>query len=504
MHSYSIFTFIPIFSFIPLICLAADQSQWGEYHSRNMISNETGLVDTFHLETKKNIKWVVPLGSETWSSPVVAQGKVIIGTNNDQPRDPRHEGDRGVLMCFNEDDGSLEWQLVVPKLGPDRFLDYPKAGIPSTASVDGERVYVITNRNEVVCLDIHGMSNGNDGPYRDEGKHMGLRMGDEPDIEMEVTAIDGDIIWIFDIPKEAGTYPHDSAHCSVLIDGDFLYINTSNGVDNTHRLIRKPDGPSLIVLNKHDGSYIARDNEGIGPRIFHSTWSSPAMGVVNGQKTVFFCGGDGVVYGFKALEEIPETEHPFHLERIFRYDCDPDAPKENVSLYMQNRRESPTNIKGLPVFFNNRIYVAAGGDIWWGKNESFLHCIDVTGEGDITKTGQLWKYEMGKHACSTPAIVDGLLFTADCDGVVHCIDAETGEPYWTHGTKGEIWASPYVADGKVYIGNKRKNFFIFAAEKTKNILQEIVMDNPIGTTVTAANGVVYIATLQNLYALETN
>jgi outer membrane protein assembly factor BamB len=502
MHPKHLCTFITVIIVFTNFSSADDQPQWGEYHSRNMISNETGLVGTFNLETKENIKWVVPLGSETWSSPVVAQGKVIIGTNNDQPRDPRHEGDRGVLMCFNENDGSLAWQLVVPKLGPDIFLDYPKAGIPSAASVDGERVYVITNRNEVVCMDINGMKNGNDGPYLDEGKHMGLRMGDEEDIEMEVTDTDADIIWIFDIPKEAGTYPHDSAHCSVLVDGDFLYINTSNGVDNTHRLIRKPEAPSLIVLNKKDGSYIARDNEGIGPRIFHSTWSSPAMGDVNGQKAVFFCGGDGVVYAFKALNKMPEDGSVQHLERIWKYDCDPDAPKENVSRYMQNRRESPTNIKGMPIFFNNRIYVSAGGDIWWGKNESYLHCIDASGSGDVTKSGQLWKHELGKHACATPAVVDGLLFTADCDGNVYCINADSGETYWTHAANGEIWASPFVADGKVYIGNKKKDFFIFAADKTKKVLLEIVMDNPIGSTVTAANGVVYLATLQNLYALE--
>ncbi len=476
---------------------AADQPQWGEKHSRNMVSTETGLVDSFDIESGKHIKWTAPLGSETWSSPIIANGKVLIGTNNFPPRDPRHNGDRGVLLCLDEKDGSLVWQLVVPKLGPDPYLDWPKAGIPSTITVDGDRVYAITNRNELVCLDINGMHNGNDGPYKDEGAHMSIGL----DETLEATKIDADIIWLFDIPKQAGTYPHDSAHASILVDGDFLYLNTSNGVDNTHKLVRKPDAPSLIVMNKHNGRLVARDQEGIGPRIFHSTWSSPAMGVVNGQKTVYFCGGDGVVYAFNALDTMPPQGTVKALERIWKYDCDPDAPKENVSEYMKNRKEGPTNIKGMPVFYNNRIYVAAGGDIWWGKHEAWLHCIDAAKTGDITKQGPLWKYELNKHSCTTPAISNGLLFAADCEGVLHCIDADSGKPLWTHDLDGVLWASPMAADGKVYIGTKNRKFYIFAANKTKQMIFETRLDSGTGTTVTAANGAIYVASMKKLYAI---
>ncbi|MBZ0254480.1 PQQ-like beta-propeller repeat protein, partial [bacterium] len=286
------------------------------------------------------------------------------------------------------------------------------------------------------------------------------------------------------------------AHCSVLVDGDFLYINSSNGVDNTHKKIRKPDAPSLIVLNKKTGALVARDDEGIGPRIFHSTWSSPAMGVVNGQKRVFFCGGDGVVYAFKALEKLPPEGEVKFLERVWKYDCDPTGPKENVSEYMRNRKESPTNIKGMPVFHNNRIYVAAGGDIWWGKEEAFLHCIDA-------KNGEmLWKHPLNKHSCCTPAIAGGLLFAADCDGFVHCLDADTGETQWTHDMGGELWASAMVADGKVYIGDKLRTFCIFAAKPEKELIFQTKLDSPIGGTVTIANGVVYVASMKNLYALS--
>src|SRR5215212_9149231 len=147
----------------------ADQPQWGEAWSRNMVSSEKNLPDSFDPKTGKNIKWSIKLGTETYSTPMVAGGRVYIGTNNQETRDPKHSGDSGVLMCFDEKNGNLLWQLVVPKREEDPYLDWPKTGMSSPASVEGDRVYVVNNRGEVLCLDARGLANGNDGPFTDEG-----------------------------------------------------------------------------------------------------------------------------------------------------------------------------------------------------------------------------------------------------------------------------------------------------------------------------------------------
>ncbi|HNV00502.1 MAG TPA: PQQ-binding-like beta-propeller repeat protein, partial [Verrucomicrobiota bacterium] len=151
---------------------AGDQPQWGHAWTRNLVYNETGLPDSFDPASGRNVKWVADLGTETYSTPVIAGGRVFIGTNNEQPRDPKHQGDRGVLMCFAESTGELLWQLVVPKRDEDPFFDWPRSGISSPATIEGDRVYIVSNRGEVLCLDVHGLANGNDGPFRDEGRHM--------------------------------------------------------------------------------------------------------------------------------------------------------------------------------------------------------------------------------------------------------------------------------------------------------------------------------------------
>src|SRR5436190_11073173 len=163
---------IATFTLFTSRAVAADAPQWGQAWSRNMISNERGLASSFDVKSGRNIKWVAKLGNETHSTPVVANGRVYIGTNNSEPRDPKHQGDRGVLMCFDEQTGKLLWQLVVPKREEDRFHDWPNSGISSPATVEGDRVYIVSNRGELMCLDADGMRNGNDGPFKDEGAHL--------------------------------------------------------------------------------------------------------------------------------------------------------------------------------------------------------------------------------------------------------------------------------------------------------------------------------------------
>lgn len=501
---------------------AADQSQWGEAWSRNMVSPEKNLPASFDPKTGTNIKWRAKLGSQTHSTPIVARGRVYIGTNNEEPRDPKHKGDRGVFMCLDEKTGALIWQLVVPKRDEDAYMDWPRMGMSSEATVEGNRVYLVDNRGAVVCLDAKGMANGNDGPFRDEAAYMTspnstdakpfqqvgaetrpLTLRPPPDGRLlEPGPLDADIIWKFDLVAECGIWPHDAAHSSILIHGDHLYLNTASGVDNTHKRIRAPDAPSLVVLDKKTGRLLARDDEHIAPTTFHNTWSSPSRAKVNGRELIFFCGGNGVVYAFEPIPRSNRDGGVAHLKRVFEFDFDPTAPRTEVHKFTSNRQQSPSNIYGMPVFFDGKLFVAGGGDIWWGKNEAWLKCIDATKTGNITTNGFVWSYPLEKHVMTTAAVSDGLVYIADCGRTLHCVDARTGQRVWTHEIKGEVWASPYVADGKVYLGTRSGDFYVLAASREKRVLSELQLGNPISATTTAANGVLYVATMTELFAVK--
>ena len=111
---------------------SADWPMWGGRPDRNMVSNMKGLPTTWDIGKKQNVKWVAALGSQTYGNPVVADGKVFVGTNNEGLRDPKQGGDRGVLMAFRESDGEFLWQSTHEKLAAGRVNDWPYQGVCSS------------------------------------------------------------------------------------------------------------------------------------------------------------------------------------------------------------------------------------------------------------------------------------------------------------------------------------------------------------------------------------
>ena len=270
---------------------AADWPQWGGTNNRNMVSQEKGLPDSFEPDREKasgrgsngpkarNVKWIARLGAYAYGNPTVADGRIFVGTNAQTlSADPRFDYTKGGLVkCFDEAAGRLLWQLATPerrKLPAEIHFGHQYLGVCSSPTVDGDRVYIVTSANEVVCLDAKGQANGNDGPFMDEAQYM-AGPGKTP---VKLNEKDGDIIWRLDLIDELGVFPHDAASCSALIVGDMLYVGTSNGVDKPHTKVLAPKAPSLIVLDKVTGRLLATEAENIGTRMWHAQWASPSSG----------------------------------------------------------------------------------------------------------------------------------------------------------------------------------------------------------------------------------
>jgi len=154
-------------------CLAApalagekkDVAMFANSPERNMISSEKDLPEKWDLKSGLNVKWTADLGSQTYAGPIVLGGKVFVGTNNQRLYNPKLEGDRGNVMAFNGADGKLLWQSAHAKLGAGRVNDWPLQGVCSTPYVEGDRIYYVSNRAEVICADTEGFLDGeNDGP----------------------------------------------------------------------------------------------------------------------------------------------------------------------------------------------------------------------------------------------------------------------------------------------------------------------------------------------------
>lgn len=514
----------------PAAVLGADWPQWGGHDDRNMVSPEKGLPDGFvpgkkspsggsvDPATTQHVKWTARLGSAAYGNPTVADGRVFVGTDDltlaKHPRLKRSRG--GLVKCFDEASGKLLWQLAIPERTrlPERtHFGHQHLGVCSSPTVEANRVYVVSSAGDILCLDVDGQADGNDGPFADEGQYM-VGPGRTP---VKLTAADADIIWRFDPIDELEVRPHDAASCSALIHGRVLYVGTSNGVDKSHNHVVSPLAPSLIVLDKMTGRLVATDNEKIGKRIYHAQWSSPSLGKVGDKTLVFFGGGDGVCYAFEALSAA--SDRPVHLTKVWSYDCNPpeykfrdgkpipyydgDKRKKNGPNKNDGRYVGPSQIIATPVFYKQRVYVAIGQDPAHGRGKGMLHCIDATGSGDITRTGRIWTYDAMDRSISTVAIADRLLYVPDIAGRLHCLDAETGRRHWVYDTKAETWGGPLVADGKIFFGNKRE-FYVMAAGRRPEVLSRIRLGAPVYSTPIAANGVLYVGSQRYLWAVQQN
>lgn len=432
---------------------SGDWPMWGGTPDRNMVSSMKGIPTTWDLKTKKNVKWMAQLGSQSYGNPVVAGGQVYAGTNNELVRNPKQAGDRGVLMCFRESDGKFLWQHTNEKLPAGRANDWPFQGVCSSPLVEGDRLYYVSNRCEAVCLDTHGDGNGA-----------------------------AKVIWKFDMMEEVGSQPHNMSNSSPVSYGDLIFVGTANGQDESHVHIPSPRAPSMIALNKKTGKLVWEVNN-VGERILHGQWSSPSIGKIGDVVQVVMGEGDGWARGYEAMTG----------KKLWEFDLNPKD-----SVWPKTRNE----VIATPVIWHDRVIIANGQDPEHGEGVGHLYAIDATKRGDITESGRLWHYDQIRRSISTAAIYNDLLFYSDFSGFLHCLDVNTGKPYWTHDLLSAVWGSPMVINGNVYLGDEDGDVVVLAAAKEKKLISQINMGSSVYATVVPANGTLFVMNRNQLWALS--
>lgn len=515
----------------------ADWPQWGGSPARNNAPDGKDIpvewnVGKFERKTERwlgqsarNVRWVARLGSQTYGSPVIAGGKVFCVTNNGAGYLRRYpaEVDLGCLLCFRQTDGRFGWQLAREKLKAGREVDWPDQGICGSPLVEGDRLWVVTNRGEVACLDTDGFYDGqNDGPYKSE---------------TSTDRDEADVVWYFDMMDKLGVVQHNMASCSVTAAGDLLLVCTSNGRDDMADEMPAPNAPSFIALDKQSGKLVWADSSP-GRNVLHGQWASPAFAVLGGVPQAIFPGGDGWLYSF--LSEPSEGGKPTLL---WKFDCN---PKE--SQWEPGGQGDRNNIIATPVVCDGRVYLATGQDPEYGEGPGHLWCIDPTKRGDVSpevvldkqgnpvpprrvlavdkeagevvkpnpNSAALWHYaendangdgrldfeETMHRTLSMVAVKDNLLVIADLAGLVHCLDARTGKVHWTHDMLAAVWGSPLIVEGKIYLGDEDGDLVVFELSSKLKVLATNDMGSSVYSSPVVVDDVLYISTRSHLFAIK--
>ena len=480
----------------PVAAKVDPQAPWpmfGGTPSRNMVNlTDKNIPVTWSAEEGKlkNIKWIAELGNHCYAGPVVADGKVFVGTNNSVPN-KKDKDHKAVLMAFSEQDGKFLWKLEHQSPDDGLFDEGRPSGLCSTPVVEGKRLYYVTPGCEVICA-----------------------------------STDGKIDWTLNMYKDLKVVPFHLSNCSPLIVGDLVMLITGNGTDSEGK-VTSPKAPSFLAINKKTGK-VAWQSSLPGERIIEGQWSNPTLAVVNGKQQVIFAGGDCVLYSLE-----PQTG-----EVIWKCDCNPTRKNKGA-------REIDNYIISTPVVAAGKLYVGLGvypTNAMTPRSSYFL-CLDVAKKGDVSPktldakaaankdSALVWAVgglidpppPRGRQAnfsntIATAAVYDGLVYITEETGILHCFDANTGKRYWEHDFKDATWASPYYVDGNIYIGTNGGDVVIFqhgkeckyyvdgqpvaaSKENYKKLPSATLEDHDTGTAV-VANGVLYFVTKSKLTAIS--
>lgn len=417
--------------------------------SRNRAVAVSGLPTDWSVEERRNLLWSAELGTETYGGPTLAGELVVVGTNNERPRDPGITGDRGVVVAFERATGAFRWQVTHAKLESGADHDWPLQGVCSTPTYHHGALYYVSNRGELVIVDLAGR-----------------------------------VRFALDMVARLGTRPRHMSVSSPVVAGERVYTLTSNGVGDSGR-VPAPTAPSFLAASSASGE-VVWSSALPGDRLIEGQWSSPTWAVVAGRPQVLFPAGDGWLY---ALD-------PQNGSVLWKFDGNAVLPAETPV-------EARHAFLASAVIWRDRAYIGVGRDPEASSAAGHLFAIDATRSGDVSGSGVVWHFQHRDfgRTLSTVAIADGLLYTADLNGFVFCLDAETGELLWQHDNFAAIWSSPLLADGKVYVADTEGDVTIYRASRKLEVLAEIAMAEPIYASPVAADGVLYVATQRHLYAL---
>ncbi len=456
--------------------LGGDWPMWGSRTERNAVADARNIPHQFNLETRENIRWIAPLGSQTYGGPVVAAGRVLVGTNNGGRFRPHTTGDAGCVLCFDAADGRLLWQATHAKLASGPANDWPEQGVASSPCIAGDRVFYVSNRCELVCLDLAGFADGeNDGPVTDE------RYSERQD---------ADVVWVLDMMKELGVWPHNLAASSPLVADGRVFVCTGNGVDDEHEKPPRPAAPSFLAVDARTGKVVWQRSDP-GERILHGQWSSPALGRIGGADQVVFAGGDGWCYAFA-----PPTGEP-----LWTFDLNPPG-----AVWEPDGSGTKTSIVATPVIAHDRVYLAVGDDPESMKGPGHLYAIDATQRGEITTRGRVWHFgdkDFGR-TLSSVVVGDGLVYAADLAGYLYCLDAERGTRLWRYDMKAAVWGSPCLADGQVILGNVDGELVFVAAGRELRELARLELGSGIYSSAAVAGDTLFVATQKRLVAIAAD
>lgn len=411
----------------------AAASEWAHWRgpAQTGASSETGLVSEWSIDGK-NLAWKADFIGR--STPVVLDGRVyVIG------RVGKDITEQERVACFDAKTGDLLWEHRWNLF--HTTIPFNRVGWASlTGDTETGNVYAHGVGGMFVCFSKHG-----------------------------------DVLWSHSLTEEFGRISgYGGRTHTPVVDGDLVvisYLSSSWGeqIPGRHR---------YFAFDKRTGDVVWVSTPGGRP--LDTTYSTPVVAKISGQRLLIAGNADGSVYAMKA----------------------------NTGEKVWGFRLSKRGINSSVVVDGTRVYASHSEENIDNTAMGRVVCIDATGTGDVTETHEVWRYDDHTVGYTSPIVHDGRLYVVDNSANMHALDAQTGELFWQFslGTVGK--GSPIWADGKIYATEVNGGFHILEPGKNecksldhKEIQTSAGRDAEIYGSPAVAYGRVYFTTEEGLYCL---
>ena len=315
-------------------------------------------------------------------------------------------GEESAVSSLDLDDGALVWRQ---SLSPGGYSSYG-SGPRGTPTVDGDRLYVLTEIGELACLRVQ----------------------------------DGSVVWQRDILGDFdGRNPNWLMSESPLVDGD-LVIVTPGGRD-----------AGMVALDKMSGETVWVSAE-LGDR---PGYASPVVADVDGVRTVMTLTDEAGV-GVRTSDGLLMWRYErvangtaniatpvFHDNKVF-YTSAYGRGGALLGLTVENGV-----VRTKELYFTRNLQNHHGGVVLidgylYGFNESILTCIEFS-TGEV-----MWRdRSVGKGAVT---YADGHLYVLSENNVMGLVEASPVEyvekgRFQTPDQSWPSWAHPVVSGGRLYV-----------------------------------------------------
>ena len=313
----------------------------------------------------------------------------------------------------------------------------------------------------------------------------------------------GDAVWeavIHPGPKYKMHVDNSTSSATPACDGNFVFVPYQTEKDVGLAAVKLDGTPAWRTTL---ASYSSIQGYSASPMIYRSLVILPAEGTP-GSHLVAVHRGTGEIVWRTTLRKVKESYASVVVLNVSGRDQLLLTGGETTRSYdpltgaLIWECDGPsTYCDATPVADADTVYVTGG----WPKRA--LLAIRADGKGDVTKSHVRWSSDAKAGYVPSPLLYDGLLYAVNDQGLLRCYAPADGQVFWEVNFDKPFYSSPVVADGKLYLFDRKGGGYIVPTGKqlgtvTTNTLPEGVFATPV-----FKEGRMYLRTLGDLYCIES-